>query len=191
MQTSVSFRHMDPSPSLQQYASEKLAHVVGKYVNGQDIDAQVVFSVERFWHIANFTININGLTVKSVEKTEDMRSSVDKALDKVERQMRRYKDKIRDHKPSAGRQRQFSMGVIAVPDDAQAQDEPAAEEPVQFIRRETLTAQRMKPDRAIMRLELSDDHFFIFTNEDNDALSIVYRREDGTFGLIEPEIGAA
>ncbi|TVQ95569.1 MAG: ribosome-associated translation inhibitor RaiA [Deltaproteobacteria bacterium] len=187
MQISVSFRHMDPSPSLQRYAADKLNHVVSKYVTGEDIDSQVVFSVERFWHIANFTININGLTVKSVEKTEDMRSSVDKALDKVERQMRRYKDKIRDHKPSNGRQRQFSMGVFAVPAEAEEPEDDAAAEPAQLVKRETLTAEPMTTDRAIMQLELRDAAFFVFTNEETDALSIIYRRDDGTFGLIEPE----
>lgn len=221
MQVSVSFRHMDPSDSVQTYASDKLQHVVQKYITGQDIDSQVVFSVERFWHVANFTININGLTVKSVEKTENMYSSIDKALEKVERQVRRYKDKIRDHKPSQSRPRAFTMNVIAVAEEPEA-DTPgvsdeasfvahqndaspaetaaapangvaesttngAAVPEAQIVKSETYIAPTMDVQEAIMHLNLRNAAFFVFTNSGNENLSIVYRRDDGRYSVIEPE----
>ena len=189
MLVNVSFRHMDASPAIQQYASDKLQHVVAKYVHGEDIDSQITFSVEKFWHIVNFTININGLTVKSVEKTEDMYSSIDLALEKVERQMRRYKSKIRSHRPD-NRQRNFRMQVVA-PSDAEAPAEPAVEElveaPVQTLKAETYTAPFMKLDDAIMQLELRGAQFFVFTNEESERINIVHRRDDGNFGLIDAE----
>ena len=189
MLVNVSFRHMDASPAIQQYASDKLQHVVAKYVHGEDIDSQITFSVEKFWHIVNFTININGLTVKSVEKTEDMYSSVDLALEKVERQMRRYKSKIRSHRPD-NRQRNFRMQVVA-PSEADAQTEnpteAVAEPPVQTLKAETYTAPFMKVDDAIMQLELRGAQFFVFTNEESERVNIVHRRDDGNFGLIEAE----
>lgn len=189
MLVNVSFRHMDASPAIQQYASDKLQHVVAKYVHGEDIDSQITFSVEKFWHIVNFTININGLTVKSVEKTEDMYSSVDLALEKVERQMRRYKSKIRSHRPD-NRQRNFRMQVVA-PAEGEAvvetQPEELAEPPVQTLKAETYTAPFMKVDDAIMQLELRGAQFFVFTNEESERINIVHRRDDGNFGLIEAE----
>lgn len=202
MQVNVSFRHMDVSPAVQQYASDKLQHVVSKYVQGEDIDSQITFSVEKFWHIVNLTLNINGLTLKSSEKTEDMYSSIDLALEKVERQVRRYKSKIRSHRPDA-RDRSLSMHVVAAPtepaQDADATDaEPAVEEATEHVeisagsgvttlQVENLTAPFMTSEKAIMALELRDSPFFVFTNEGTERINIIYRLDDGNFGLIDAE----
>lgn len=193
MQVSVSFRHMDSSEPLQEYATKKLENVVHKYVNGEDISSQVTFSTERFWHIANFTINVNGLTVKSTERSENMYSSVDLALDKIERQMRRYKTKIRSHKPS-GKERPFTMGVLAPAeppepelDDAAFDDEVIAEPPVVVVKHETYTAAWMTPEEAVMQLNLREAQFYVFTNSENERINIVHRREDGSYGLIDAE----
>jgi len=112
MNTNVSFRHMDSSPALRDYATGKLERVVDKYVNGR-VDASVVLSVEKFRHIANFTVQIKNLTVKGDYSSEDMYSSIDLALDKIERQLRRHKDRLRDHKPSnSDKGMSFRMGVL-------------------------------------------------------------------------------
>jgi putative sigma-54 modulation protein len=115
MNANVSFRQMDSSPALRDYAVKKLERVVDKYVHGR-VDASIVMRVEKFRHIVNFTVNIKNLTVKGDSSSEDMYSSVDLALDKIERQLRRHKDRIRDHKPSKGdRSRPFTMSVIQPP----------------------------------------------------------------------------
>ncbi|MCB9520353.1 MAG: ribosome-associated translation inhibitor RaiA [Myxococcales bacterium] len=192
MQVNVAFRHMDASPAVQQYASDKLEHVVSKYVQGEDIDSQITFSVERFWHVVNFTININGLTVKSSEKTEDMYSSIDLALEKVERQVRRYKSKIRSHRPDS-RQRSLPTRVVtqAVEEvHAEAEIETAAPAPppaLNVVETENYTAPFMTVDQAVMQLELAGDHFLVFTNEADEHVNILFRRDDGKFGLIVAE----
>lgn len=113
MNANVSFRHMDSSPALRDYALDKLERVVDKYVHGR-VEADIVLSVEKFRHIANFTVQIKNLTVKGDSSSEDMYSSVDLALDKIERQLRRHKDRIRSHKPSnGGRAKPFRMSVVA------------------------------------------------------------------------------
>ena len=98
MQISVTFRHMPTSEPLKEYAVEKLTHVIDKYFRVSNVEAHIVLSVERFWHIADFTIRFTKMTVKVDERSEDMYSSIDLAMDKVERQVRRYKDRLRDHK---------------------------------------------------------------------------------------------
>lgn len=112
MQVSVAFRHMDTSSALQSYATRKLETILSKYITGQNVQSQIVFSVKRFWQIANFTVNVNGLTIKAAEETENMYASVDLALDRLERQLRRYKERIRAHKPST-QERLFTMNVLA------------------------------------------------------------------------------
>lgn len=197
MQVNVAFRHMDASPAVSLYASEKLEHLASKYVSGMDVDAHAVFSTERFLHVANFTIHVNGLTVKSVEKTEDMHASVDLALAKIEQQLKRFKTRIRSHRPDP-RRRTFTMQVLAADgaavEAAESAEptvaaEPAAEAPAP-IRTESYSAPFMSPTDAIVQLELRGGQFFVFTNRDSEHLAIVYRRDDGNFGLIEPEATA-
>lgn len=101
MQMSVTFRHIPPSEPLKEYASAKAAHVLSKFIQSSDVEAHIVLSVERFWHLADFTISFGGTTVKAEERSEDMYSSIDLAMDKIERQVRRYKDKLRDHDRTA------------------------------------------------------------------------------------------
>lgn len=193
MQVSVAFRQMDTSSALQTYATRKLESVLSKHITGQNVQSQIVFSVERFWHIANFTINVNGLTVKAVEKNENMYASVDLALDRLERQLRRYKERIREHKP-AERERQFTMNVLASP----AVEEPAAEasedaaprveeSPMSVVKRETYTAPYLSPEEALMQLHLRDAQFFVFTHKDTERINILHRRGDGSYGLIDAE----
>ena len=97
MNANVSFRHMDSSPALRDYAVGKLERVVNKYVHGT-IDASIVMSVEKIRHIANFTVQIKNLTVKGESDSEDMYSSIDIALDKIERQLRRRRGRDRAHR---------------------------------------------------------------------------------------------
>src|SRR5690554_5755563 len=113
MNANVSFRHMESSSSLREYAESKLARTCDKYVQGK-VDATAVMSVEKHWHIADFTLYIKGFTVKAKERSEDMYSSIDLALDKIEKQLRRHKDRLKDRQQrSTGHSRLFRMGVVA------------------------------------------------------------------------------
>lgn len=200
MQVSVAFRHMDTSNALQSYATRKLDSILSKYITGQDVRAQIVFSVKRFWHIANFTINVNGLTIKAVEQTENMYASVDLALDRLERQLRRYKERIRAHKPPA-QERLFTMNILAsaMPEDESADvtDEvppsaadtsPAdAEGSMAVIKQETYSAPYLSPEEALMQLHLRDAQFFVFTHKVTERINILHRRADGSYGLIDAD----
>lgn len=201
MQVSVAFRHMDTSSALQSYATRKLESILTKHVNGQDVRAQIVFSVKRFWHVADFTINVNGLTVKAVDKTENMYASVDLALDRLERQLRRYKERIRSHKPS-GKERLFTMNVLAStdqeapPEETDAVEtvelsnqEPVAREesPMSVVKEETYSAPYLSPDEALMQLHLRDAQFFVFTHKETERINILHRRGDGSYGLIDAD----
>lgn len=222
MNTTVSFRHMDSSPALRDYATKKLERVVDKYVHGR-VDATVVMSVEKFRHIATFTVQIKNLTVKGDSSSEDMYSSVDLALDKIERQLRRHKERLRSHKPASGAEqgKSFRMSVVAPPAAGEELDEdfaddyknypeedgatasaspaeaaPAAESPSEpetvqmaapeITRQRDYEAKVLSVQEAALQLDLLDDRqFYVFTNADTSAINIVYRRADGTFGLIE------
>src|SRR3569832_2971177 len=103
MQLSTTFRHMEASQAVREYSEEKLEKI-RKYFHKEPISAHAVFSVERgFHHVADLNITLpNGIVINAKETTEDMYSSIDLAAARIERQVRRWKDKIRDHKPHGG-----------------------------------------------------------------------------------------
>ena len=98
MEFSVTFRHMEPSDALKEYAVEKLSRLE-KYFDAI-IEAQVVLSVEKFRHIADVTVNCDGVKIKGQEQTEDMYSAIDMVMDKMERQAKRYRERFRERKSS-------------------------------------------------------------------------------------------
>jgi len=199
MNTQVAFRQMDTSPALRDYATGKLEKIVDKYVHGS-VDASVVMSVQKYWHIADFTLNIKNLTVKGQERSEDMYSSIDLALDKIEKQLRRHKDRIRDHKPSNGEARLFKMGVISPTDEEideplellntyveETETPPVVESTeTRVLRQKEFTAKSMTVDDAITQLDILEDReFYVFTNADTQSINVVFKRRDGCVGLIE------
>ena len=98
MQIAVTFRHMETSDPVRAYVEEKLSRVK-KYIE-EPIDAQVALSVEKkIRHQAEVTIVAKGITIKASEETNDMYAAIDTVVDKIERQLKRYKEKIKEHKP--------------------------------------------------------------------------------------------
>lgn len=215
MNINVSFRHMDASPALRDYATSKLERICDKYVSGK-VSADITMTVEKHRHIANFTLSIRSLTVRGVEKTEDMYSSVDLALAKIEKQLRRHKDRIRDHQPSSEESRMFRMGVlapvseepsVAVDEEEEfaADYEPAVEqaaglaEPsavketvttkegkVALLRQGSYQAKALSIDEAALQLDLLVDRsFYVFMEQETGHICVMYRRDDGNLGLID------
>ena len=98
MQTTTTFRHIEQSDALKSYAEEKLERVK-KYID-EPIIAQTYMTVEKIRHIVEITLTAKGVTIKASEATNDMYASIDAVVDKIERQLRRYKERLKGHKPS-------------------------------------------------------------------------------------------
>ena len=180
MQIAVTFRHMDTSEALRAYVEEKLARVK-KYIE-EPIDAQVALSVEKkIRHKAEVAIVAKGITIKGSEETNDMYAAIDAMVDKIERQLKRYKEKIKNHKPLTGRERQVEKTVLA----AQSVDEGQAE-PV-IIRTHSFPVKPMSVEEAVMQMDLLNKDFLVFTDDRTEDINVVYRRKDGNYGLIVPQ----
>lgn len=192
MQLSVTFRHMDSTDALREYAKEKVERI-RKYFP-DPIKAHVVLVCDRGYnHTADVMITLHsGLVIKGVETTEDMYSSIDLVMAKIERQVRRYKEKIRSHKGSEGLhgQREITHSVFAEPDAERAEGESqpraaAGSEAPQIIKKSKFFAHPMLPQEAVMQMNLLGNDFLVFTNASSHEVNVVYRRGDGTYGLIE------
>jgi putative sigma-54 modulation protein len=203
MQLSSTFRHMDASQAVREYAAEKLDKI-RKYFNKDPIAAHAVFSVERgFNHVADINITLpNGIVINAKEVTEDMYSSIDLAAARIERQVRKWKEKIRDHKPHGGPGAEFREFVIPAEEfepqpgaanngangDGKATVTPPSTS-FRVVKDETFSARSMTVEDAVMQLNLLGDELMVFTDAGTKCISILYRRKDGNYGLVETGSG--
>jgi putative sigma-54 modulation protein len=186
MQLSVTFRHMDATSALKDYAKEKVERITKYFPD--PIKAHVVLACDRGYnHVADIVITLhNGILIKGEESTEDMYSSIDLVMAKIERQVRRYKEKIRSHRPQ-----QYAAPEIEVQHSVVEMEEPR-EEPTakpadqpKIIKKSKFFAKPLSVEEAVMQLNLLGEEFLVFSNAGSQQVNVVYRRKDGTYGLIE------
>ncbi len=175
MQTSVTFKNLDPSDNLKDYVRDKLDRF-DKYLDNP-AEASVVLSVEKFRHMAEINIFGDRLNLIGKEETIDMYSAIDLALDKLEKQIKKSKQKIRDRRPgSRVPAKEMIAQKTTVPEEISGQQ----------IKIKHIEYKPMDIDEATMQMELVTDNFLVFTNARTDKVNVLYRRKDGHFGLIQP-----
>lgn len=181
MQVSVTFRNIESREALREYLQEKLAKLK-KYLDFP-LEANVVLTVEKHRHLAEVTLLANRLTINAQEETEDMFAAIDRVTEKLERQILKYKEKIKRHKSNSSSSPEISwrMNVYA-PESFEEGGE------ARLIKTKKLLAKPMSVEEAAMQLDLSQKDFLIFTNADSKSLSIIYRLKDGNYGLLEPQV---
>ncbi|MBZ4332067.1 ribosome-associated translation inhibitor RaiA [Corallococcus interemptor] len=208
MQLNITFRQFGASDSLKEYAREKVERV--NRLLDRAGEAHVVLSLERHLHHADITIHSGAWILRGREKSDDMYASIDLAMDKIERQLRRYRDKLKSHHGKEKvHHRQDLVKVrhdvfevhepeetaeASAPAATQAAPAAAAQAPVaesgvaRLVRTTHLAIQSLSVDDAVMQMNLMNNDFYVFQNQQSQALSIVYRRKEGGFGLIEPHL---
>src|SRR5580765_4418527 len=197
MQFAVTFRHMEPTDALKSYAKERMERV-RKYLP-DPIACHVVLSTERHNHRIDVSFQLhNGLTVAGHETTENMYSSIDLCIAKIERQVRKYKGRLEEKKvrPHQVETMPWSHSIVEEAfqhinghggEDAPprlVQEHPS---PPQFkvVKTEKFHAQPMAVADAIVQLNLLGDAFLVFRIDTDGRVAVVYKREDGSYGLIE------
>jgi putative sigma-54 modulation protein len=168
MQTSVTFKNLDPSDTLKSYVADKLNRFDRLLEN--PAEANVVLSVEKFRHIAEINIAGDRLTINGKEETVDMYSAIDNVLDKLEKQIKKSKQKIRERR-TASKAKNF-----AIEDEAVAIDDEI----------KNIEYKPMDVEEAVLQMDLMTDNFLVFTNARSDRVNVLYRRKDGHYGLIQP-----
>ncbi|MBI5191122.1 MAG: ribosome-associated translation inhibitor RaiA [Nitrospirae bacterium] len=174
MNITVNGRHMEITDALRSYATEKVAKL-DKYLPS-GAEAVVTFNVEKYRHKAEVQIKVNGIVIQAQEETEGMYASIDQVLDKLERQVKKYKEKLKNHKVK-GEEKAAA---------AAAEPESDLDRIPEIIKTKKFDMKPMTSDEAVMQMELLDKDFFVFSNVATGALSVIYKRRDGNVGLIEP-----
>jgi putative sigma-54 modulation protein len=181
MQVSVTFRHMDNSEALRKYAEDKIGRLK-KYEYGP-VDASVVLSVEKHRQIAEVVINAEKMTIKGREATDDMYSAIDMVMEKIEKQIKKHKERLVSHKANTIRVRAEITGSIPpLPDGEYVQE---TEESAIITR--TVDSKPMTVEEAAMQLDMSKSEFIAFINSDTNEMNVIYRRKDNNFGHIIPK----
>lgn len=182
MNIQIAGRHMEVTDALKDHVSEGLAKVRSHFQ--RVIDADVVLDVEKHRHIAEITLHANGIRIHGKESSEDMYASVDAVINKLEKQVRRFKDRINRYEPRKIQEaKQYAHQVLEWHAE-EAEEESGNGHRV--IEHEQLSMKPMSLDEAAMQLELSGDLFLVFSNADTQQVNVIYNRNDGTFGVIEP-----
>ena len=175
MQTSVTFKNLDPTDTLKSYVRDKLDRF-DRYLDNP-AEANVVLLVEKFRHIAEININGDRLTINGKEETNDMYSAIDMVLDKLEKQIKKNKQKIRERRPGVKAKNIALMEAdINLPD----------EELVREIKVKNIEYKPMDVEEAVLQMDLLNNSFLVFTNARSDQVNVLYRRKDGHYGLIQP-----
>ncbi|MDX8389902.1 MAG: ribosome-associated translation inhibitor RaiA [Mariprofundaceae bacterium] len=190
MQVSITGRHMELTDALKQYTNDKIQHLDHSF--DHVVDVHVVLSVEKIRQCAEVSIQANGINIHASVESDDMYASIDGVIDKLNRQLKRYRSKLnrhqKHHSQKSGREIPISYRIMSS-DDGSAHEELAEDHLPDVLHHENKHTKPMSIDEAVMQLDLaSNQPVLIFTNQETDSLNVLYRRHDGKFGWVEPGI---
>ncbi|HIJ58235.1 MAG: ribosome-associated translation inhibitor RaiA [Deltaproteobacteria bacterium] len=177
MDITVTFRHTEPIESLRTYAEEKVSKIE-KYLD-VPLDAHIVLTVEKFRHMADVSLRVNGTPIKAVEETGDMYSAIDQVMDKIENRVKKHISKIRNHRQENAKGESDSANDEENDTTDAVQDGPVIEV-------EEMVAKPMDPEEAAMQLNLLKQDFLVFRNAKSREINVIYNLANGNLGLIMP-----
>lgn len=165
----ITGRHLELTDNLKEYVEVKIKKFK-KYLNNIT-EATITLSVEKYRHKAEVLLKVNGLMIQAESVTGEMYSSIDEVVEKLERQVKKYKEKWLSYR----------KGEEKTPATIKSEESSPA-----IIKKKSFDIKPMNPEEAAMQMELLDKNFFVFTNASSGSINVLYRRNDGNVGLIEP-----
>ena len=168
-------RNIEVTPALRSTVEEKIGKL-GKYFN-PDTEVHVTLSVEKERQKIEVTIPVKGNIIRSEQVSNDMYVSIDWLEEIIERQLKKYKNKIVDKHQASG---DFSQMYV--------ENDYMEEEEIKIVRTKKFDIKPMYPEDACIQMELLGHSFFVFINAETDQVNVVYKRKGDTYGLIEPEV---
>ena len=168
----VTGRHLEVTDALKTYVEKKVKRF-DRYI-ANIAEANVTLAVEKYRHKAEVLLKVNGVLIQAEAITGEVYSSIDEVAGKLERQIKKYKEKLVSHRKGEGKPGPDTLETAAPQEEGK------------IIKNKRFALKPMSPDEAVMQMELLDKDFFVFTNDNSGDINVLYRRRDGNFGLIEP-----
>lgn len=179
MKMNFAGKNMDITDALRDVTEKKLSKL-DKYFQ-KDVVGNVTFSSQKNRKIIEVTINLPGTIIRAEEASDDMYASIDKAVDVLERQIRKYKTRLQKKYKNTETIRFENV----VPLETKNKEE---EELPKLVKRKQFFLKPMTSEEAVLQMELLGHNFFVFMDGDTGNVNVVYKRKDNNYGLIEPEI---
>lgn len=181
MELVVTGRHLEVTPAIRDYAAKKIDHIGIDFP--RIISAHFILEVQKFRQIAELVLLCgNHISIEATETSEDLYASIDKVVDKVARQMRKYKTKMQNHRPRRASLQHIDEHVLA-------HDLHEEHGSARVVHTEKFAVKPMFVDEAVLQLEMNDhNQFLVFLNADTEKVNVVYRRKRGDYGLIQPTL---
>lgn len=183
MHLTITGRKIEVTDSLRSFAEKKLKKVEKLF--HRDMEARVVLSVEKQRHSAEATLSADGFILHAREITEDMYSSIDKLVDKVEKLAKKHKKKVIDKHSKTDFKHPPLKEMAPLPPEKEIV--PVAGKKALRIIRETVNEKKpLTEEQAMKKLHASGNEFLVFLNSESREINVIYKKIDGNFGLIEP-----
>ncbi len=174
MRYKITGRNIDVTPGLKAAVEEKIGKLE-RYFN-QDTEAIITLSVEKERQKIEVTIPVKGTIIRAEQESNDMYVSIDLVEEIIERQLKKYKNKIVDKKQAA-----IAFSEYFMKEEYESDDE------VKIVKVKRFAMKPMDPEEACVQMELLGHAFYVFLNAETDEVNVVYKRKGNTYGLIEPE----
>lgn len=169
-------RHIEVTPAMRSHVEEHFGRLKHLF-DGNHSKAHVIIEVERGRHRSEIIVNWRNEVLTANTTLDDMYLSLSKSIDKIEKQARRLKNKIIDKSHKAKKVSEIALDSLAV--------QPAPSTP-RIINSRRYAIKPMRADEAALVLDDQENQFLVFRNAENEKVSIIYKRKDGNYGLIEP-----
>lgn len=160
--------------SFKERAEKKLSKV--KRLFGDDAVAKVTVTVEKTYQSVEITVNKGGMIFRAEERAVNMNDALDACVDSLIRQIRKNKTKL---------EKRLRSGAL---DDFMNNDSVVEETDFELVRVKSVSLKPESPDEAILQMNMLDHHFYVFLNSSSGNVNVVYRRKNGGYGLIEPDV---
>ncbi|MBV1867403.1 MAG: ribosome-associated translation inhibitor RaiA [Marinosulfonomonas sp.] len=187
MRYQITGKQIDIGEALQNHVKSELSVVVGKYAE-RPTDAGIIFSKSAHEYVCEATVHLStGLTAQAKAHATDIYSAFDKCNEKMEKQLRRYKRRLKDHHKDRQQPVELSAAstyILAASEETE-ESEPNSLQPLVIAEMETKIPS-ITVGEAVMQMELAAAPVLVFRNEGNDGINVVYRRDDGNVGWIDP-----
>lgn len=177
MKTAYKSRNGGVPETLKQYAERKVAKIEKLFPRAEKIE--LGYGQERGQYIIEISVEAAGAMLRSQERSSDLHAALDSAFDKVERQIKRFRTRIRDEHRKSETEISAAEPVI----EEEESDEPFVPE---VVRRKRHPMRPIAPEDAALQMEMLGHDFFVFRNAETQEVNVIYRRRDGHYGLIEP-----
>jgi len=176
MKISVTFRNTEGENWHKEYIDQKLKKLE-KYMDNP-VEAHVVLSVEKFRNAAEVNLMTNGQNINAKEEAKDMYLAIDNAIEKIERQLKKRKERIRGHKTNAAKGEEITSEEAYFDDMDEIQE-------TRIVEMRKVVLKPMSIEDALMEIDSSKNRFVVYRDSSTETVSIIYVRDDGKYALIE------